>query len=372
MVRLLDYLQLRRDITFNERPFNTIDAMVLSELSYIDWEDIIPDSKEILLPEAIKQYLNRYDEAYFLKKYAFTNQLYPFLCKLKDCPRFAPVHLKDFVYRLNKTKCVQFGAITFEIDRSTIYIAFEGTDSHIIGWKEDFGFTYMEEVTGQRYAKEYLKKVTDKLLIKKNIYVGGHSKGGNLAMYASIENPQIHDLIVRVYNFEGPGFLDSYLSKKDLSSIIDKIYTIVTESSIIGRLLTHPEKLHYVKCDAEGLAQHSLFNWMIDIDDIIPAQALDKKSNDSYEMISSILLSKSFKERKRYTNLLFDVFDELKINTIADLSTLTYPKVKTAAHAFANMTTSEKYFVLQMMLFIIEQSRVVLVQAFTAYKEHIF
>lgn len=242
----------------------------------------------------------------------------------------------------------------------------------MIGWHEDFHLTYMEEVPAQRLAAEYLSKVSVGRIRKPHIYVGGHSKGGNLAMYAAIRNPQLANKIVKVYNFEGPGFLDSFIKKTDMSFIIDKIYTVCAESSIIGRLLSHPEVLHYVKCDVSGLSQHSLFNWLLDIDDIIYADGLDQKSDEYYDYIFQMLLAKTPDQKERYSTLLFKIFDELNIETVKDLMDIKPKKISTAVTAFANMTNEEKLFTMQVIHFLLEQSRILLFGNINFKRKYIF
>ena len=360
MAKLLDYLDLRRDITLKERPFNIVDALALTELSYMDWDGIV-GSKEITVKEAVDRYLEQNDEESMQKKYVFSYLLHPFLVAIQNNTRLGSLKMKNYAHKFDEEECVQFAAVTFVLDRNTLFVAYQGTDSTMLGWEEDFHLTYMEEIPAQRYAKEYLKNVDKSRIRKKNIYVSGHSKGGNLAMYAAIENPEMANQIVKVFNFEGPGFLDSYLEKTDLSFIIDKTIGICTESSIVGRLLGHKEAIRYVKCDTPGLAQHSPFTWILDLDDFVYVEGLDKKSDEYNETLNKILLNKDLSERKHYSELLFKVLKDLKVNTVGDLLDLNIAKLSTSLQVFKNMTNQERLFTTQLILFLLEQSRTVFV-----------
>ena len=63
------------------------------------------------------------------------------------------------------------------------------------------------------------------------LYLGGHSKGGNLAMYAAIREQTIQPAITRVYNFDGPGFRPSFYERYDCTAILDRIHTYVPKDS---------------------------------------------------------------------------------------------------------------------------------------------
>ena len=44
MADLFDYLKWRGDLSFSVSTFNTIDALILCQLSYINFDDIIPQN----------------------------------------------------------------------------------------------------------------------------------------------------------------------------------------------------------------------------------------------------------------------------------------------------------------------------------------
>ena len=46
MANLLDYLDWRGDLTLDKSPFNEVDNLILAELSFVDFKDIVPAPSE--------------------------------------------------------------------------------------------------------------------------------------------------------------------------------------------------------------------------------------------------------------------------------------------------------------------------------------
>ena len=158
-------------------------------------------------------------------------------------------------------KIEQFCAITFEFN-NFVYISFRGTDATLLGWYEDFNMLLMDEVPAQNSASKYLKEVASKT--KKKIIIGGHSKGGNLAVYASLYcEEKIRNRITKIYDFDGPGFNKYIFDMPDYLAIEDRIIKITCEEALIGVLMFHSEKMLFVKAKGISIFQHDLFNWKI-------------------------------------------------------------------------------------------------------------
>ena len=177
--------------------------------------------------------------------------------------RFKNMKVTDFVENNERENEKQFGAITIHINEEEMYISFIGTNASIYGWKEDFNMAFMDNVPCQIDGKEYLKRISKKYPNKK-IYVGGHSKGGNVAIFAAITAEQeIKRKIIKVYNYDGPGFNKQILSKYGEEKIINKIETYFPQESIIGRVLNHEEKCSVVLSNQKGIFQHDIYSWQV-------------------------------------------------------------------------------------------------------------
>ena len=119
--------------------------------------------------------------------------------------RFGSIELHDYINSVDTKTQTQFGAITFSLDKNNHYVAFRGTDNTIVGWKEDLNLAVQQEVPAQKRATSYLSDIASKYSGK--LIVGGHSKGGNLALYSVFKaEKSIKDRIEKRVGFDGPGF----------------------------------------------------------------------------------------------------------------------------------------------------------------------
>ena len=154
--------------------------------------------------------------------------------------------LTNYINKVDPIQEKQFSAITIIMQDKTIYVAYRGTDNTIVGWKEDFNMSFSKLVPAQTDAVNYLESVAKKY--KNRIRVGGHSKGGNLAVYAAAFcNKHVKDKIINVYNNDGPGFCDEVVNSEQYKEIIDRVHTYIPQTSIIGRLLNHEEETIILK-----------------------------------------------------------------------------------------------------------------------------
>ena len=224
MANILDYLKWRGDISITASPFNAVDSLILSVLSYIPFEEIITEHPlksnkiEISITEAAELFSKKtVDE----KKIRSEKDVELFQA-LAKAPRFADLPLSFYINRTDLEEEKQFSAITISLPDSTSFIAYRGTDLTLVGWKEDFNMSFLCPVPSQTEAVYYLEHVASH--IKGKLRLGGHSKGGNLAVYASAFcNKKIQKRILEVYNNDGPGFDLSIIQKEGYKRVEDQI-----------------------------------------------------------------------------------------------------------------------------------------------------
>ena len=116
----------------------------------------------------------------------------------------------------------QFAAVTYVIPNGPTVVAFRGTDSTIIGWKEDFMISYTS-VPSQDLALSYAIKHVGEA--DGDVIILGHSKGAHLALFAAAHlEEKYQDKLLHVYLNDGPGFnpdiLDKSLIYKDLFGLL--------------------------------------------------------------------------------------------------------------------------------------------------------
>ena len=183
MATIKDYLRQYKDISFQECPFNEMDNLFFTQLSYFNWSSIVPNShRKIPMIQAVNLLLKRIRRYGLFNEALFIRGCLENLKIIKDGKRYQNCLLSDFVYEMNSEK--QFGALCIHLNLTTLYVSFEGTDNSVGGWKEDFELSYKFPVQSQLDSIEYLKKVVR--FYHRTVYVGGHSKGGNLAMVAAM------------------------------------------------------------------------------------------------------------------------------------------------------------------------------------------
>ncbi|MBQ3029737.1 MAG: DUF2974 domain-containing protein [Agathobacter sp.] len=328
----LTYLKWRGDLSFKTHPFNEIDALILTELVYIHFDGIVPGVGEegnITIREANAKY-----EKSVVREMLFYKQKEELFDVLAACPRFAELTLSNFVDTYDAVAQQQFAAMHVSISPYLTFIAFRGTDSTVVGWKEDFNMSYMMPVPAQQSAVDYVDQTAKGLLRK--FWLGGHSKGGNLAIYAGVFcNPKLQKKIVKINSFDGPGFNRKMVDDAAYKAVEDKISAYVPEGSIVGMLMEHEEDYKVVESTEFGLLQHEGFSWVIDRDEFVLAEEVDAFSKKFSVSLKTWLAQMDTEERKGVVDAFFGVFEEAGIEDFTEIADI---DVRTAGNLLKAVT----------------------------------
>ena len=214
MSNIMDYLVWRGDLDWNASAFNEVDNVVLSELVYVDFSDIVPGigGESISLAEANERFFAQHTEEEINARVSSTKMAAFMMREMAETKRYKDIRLANYINDIRLDEQSQFCAMTVELGDGFCNVVYSGTDSTIVGWKEDFNMAFTPEIPAQKYAAEYLRQVSGALPFRP-LLVGGHSKGGNLAVYAAVFCGQdVQNRILAVYNNDGPGFYSSLLS----------------------------------------------------------------------------------------------------------------------------------------------------------------
>ncbi len=370
MENLLNYVHLRRDIDFSIRPFNEVDMLVCADLSYVDWDGIV-DKDEVSLEEACCKYLSLYSEEELKSKYTFSMNLPHLIDALQDTIRYGNIKLRNYKKVYSDEDVIQFSVVTLVLPDGSLVLSFSGTDGSITGWKENLMMTYKQDLPCQILAKDYVKETIENIpetsylfgLKKKKVYpkmyLTGHSKGGNLAVYSYIKNPELQGYIEGVKSFDGPGFVESFWQGDE---DISKITNYIPKDSIVGRVLHHREQTKIMDAQGSGLAQHDTLMWSVDVKDFNYCDALTKESNDLLEYVNKLLLDCPVEEKERYCHLIGELFDRMKIRTIADLTEFSFKQALSGIKEIRQLNAEEIKFMLEVVKFIAVQSAPILVK----------
>lgn len=315
MIGLYEYINWRGDLDFKQARFNNLDALVLSMLSYINYDYILAKEKRNIktsLRDAAILYQIPNDAQMEIQ---MIRENINFFIAVSKTKRFGNLLIRQYKSEIHVEKTLQFAALEFLLNDGTVFISFRGTDDTLVGWMENLSMGYLEIVPSQQRAVEYLEN-TQKYRLKK-IRLGGHSKGGNLAVYSSaFVSKQIQARILNIYNFDGPGFHKSILESSGYKNIMPKIKTFVPETSIVGRLLWHQEDPLVIKSVEIGIFQHDPFSWKIKYMDFLYSEKLDTSSRIVEEAVLNWLTKLELEKRKEFVRTIFSLFEVNQIYSI--------------------------------------------------------
>ncbi len=309
MATVFDYLRWRADVPFSVASFNPVDNLILSELSYTDFAGIVPPNG-ISLREAHKAFFASHTREEIQSKKSFTAKAPLLMDEMIDGCRFGNIILRSYIDEVGPD--IQLSAVTFDLGDGTSYVAFRGTDGTLVGWKEDFNFSFLNETLGQKKAVTYLNS------IEGHLRVGGHSKGGNLAIYASAFCGD-QDKILEVYSNDGPGFREQIINTDGFHRILPKVKSIIPDTSVIGLLLSSEYPHQVVKSSASGIVQHDGFTWQVTRRGFEEA-ALSDLSILIEKTVSGWLAEMDDAQRESFTEIVFSLFESTGQETFSAMS----------------------------------------------------
>ena len=259
-------------------------------------------------------------------------------------PRFADITLGAFDYRRDDRLQTQFAALTYRLPDAdgTLVVAFRGTDDSLLDWKEDFNMAFQYPVPAQESAADYVRRVAA-LWPGVPVILTGHSKGGNLAVYAAMMAPETVQARIRhVYSLDGPGFPESVVHSDAYRRILPKVTKIVPDSSIVGMILEAPESCVVVKSAAGGIMQHFAFSWQVEGTRFVRCYGLTPSSQQFNKSLNDWLKSLTPGECEHAVNALFSVLGANGATSFAELTAQLPASVPAMLGAVAGLTPDER------------------------------
>ena len=313
MANIFDYLNDVAYDSFYDLPVNELDVLALTELTYLAFDDVVTQEPQRLIDLAPQ--IPR-DTTMLTNK----NRL-QLLDQLAQHKRFKNCKLSDFINDIDPELQKQFAAMTYRISLDTYLLVFRGTDDSIIGWKEDFHMTYMKEIPAQKHALQYLQDFFAQHPNQK-VVLAGHSKGGNLAVYAASQlDPNLQKNIISVYTFDAPGLHKELTETPGYQNMMERTKVFVPQGSIIGMMLEIPDKKIVVRSTAlGGLAQHDTFSWQVEDKHFVQLEEISSESLQIKDTLKEWVDSVPDEELKLYFDLFFGTILESGITSINDLS----------------------------------------------------
>ena len=300
---MFDYIAWRKDIDFTALEFNEIDNLVLSNLNYIRFRDIIPSDKNyITIHDAIERFLKKDITMLDIRD----KKDVEFLILIKDTKRYGQLKMLYHQEIYENESETQFGAWLIELKRNLYFLSYRGTDNFIAGWKEDLNLTF-ETVKAQKLALAYLEEVAKKFTFGKFI-CAGHSKGGNLVMYACAHaSEKAYKKIIRIYNNDGPGFDFKHIDIEPYLKINEKLISFTPQFSFIGQMMTQPKEMIVIESNGILVLQHDMYTWLMNPDKLIRSEDIDANALKCKRVLTKWLDALNLEERRKFINGIYEI-----------------------------------------------------------------
>lgn len=356
MDHITDYIKWMGGLSFREKPFDTLDALVFCQLSYLIMTPLFgteaSDARSSFTISEIADYFRAHPKEMQIAIAGGDPTFAEFLDAVGKSRRFGNILVTDYVDIFEQEDAVQFGAMTFrndgndggkiacKDDASNVggaageddksgrtgadapfsFLAFRGTDNSIAGWKEDFMISFTR-IKSQDLAAEYVRRHIHED-VSRSWYIGGHSKGGNLALYAAVSLPaEQFDLLTRGYILDGPGFCPEVLDVSQVARVEGKLTRIIPGYSIIGMLFAPAvADTTIVQSSSVGILQHAISSWGVDHGQLLTAKGLEPQSVWLNHALDLWITDKTLDQRKHFVNEFFDALSAGNAKEFTDIT----------------------------------------------------
>lgn len=320
MENTMDYIRWRGDLSFDAAAFNDVDCFLCSQLSSPDFTDIA-GSESVTLQEASERYFLHHTEDKSNLGVLQSTHVLPMLRHLADSPRYQDIVLEGFENKISGENREQFCAVTLRLPDGTMVISYRGTDDTIVGWNEDFNIAIHDSVPAQKDAVDYL--VRHGAGFCGDIVLTGHSKGGNLAIYAAVNAPEpIRSRIRSAVSFDGPGFRKEFLETEDYRRAEPILRTILPQHSLVGVILNGAGAQTIVSSAVSGPMSHDGFNWQVTRDGFVTERGLAATSQAYSEALNALVMGMEPADMQAFIDELFTVLNSTEANTLTELRNL--------------------------------------------------
>lgn len=354
MANILDYIKWRGDLSFENSPFNEVDAVVLSRFAYIPLDGIVSDTfyQTITVREAVEEFLA--DETSRSQVIYQDDLTLAFL--MGESKRYGDLQLTGYINQLDEEIQKQFSAITVRLFDDVSCVIYRGTDKTFVGWREDCNMAFLSPVPSQQTAQDYLKNAAD--AIPGSMILCGHSKGGNLAIYASATSQkEIQNRIQKVYSMDGPGFESQVLELDGYNRMLPKMITYIPQKSIVGMLLEHREEYIVIRSVQDGFMQHDVYTWEVLGPSLIHEDSITDECRILNASLKEWLKNMNYEQRRQFVNSLFELLEKCDAKTTDDLQNNWYKDIGKILSTIKRMDDESRKMVGQTILSLLKITR---------------
>ncbi len=348
MATILEYLKKYGDYSLEEKPFCDVDSLVLSQLSYLKFDGIVPGPEENGVSVSMKDIAAHadYDKLYADERYRKDNTA--LFTGVLNSGRFGKMRLWNYVNLIEPEQESQFSAVVCGLSEELTYVVFRGTDESIVGWKEDLNLAFSEPVPGQLHSVPYLEQAAR--TIEGSFYVGGHSKGGNLAVYASMYcSAAVRERIGRIYDHDGPGFRPEVRNQETWQEIEGRIRKTVPRSSLVGMLLYIDGDYRVVESKTIGLAQHNPYTWRVKNGEFCVADEIRPRRKFVDQALNEWILSLNQEQMRIFVDTLYGVVQASETDNLIDFTAHWFQSLQKIGKAIGEVDQETAGVMMQIM-----------------------
>ena len=317
MDTIIDYVAWIGEFTFDVKAFCDEDALVLSSLSYFEFKLPQNDpSAPLTLRETYRRICeDRRTPPSFTARSAAP--VYDFLESVAQSARYGDLLIRDYTEILDHEHAVQFSAVAFEKKQDFRFIAFRGTDDTLAGWKEDFMISFTR-TAAQEMALDYTK---EHIAPELRNFIGGHSKGANLALYAAAHlRFDLWDHVEQVYILDGPGFCKEVLDTSTIENVNRRATRIIPKYCVIGALFAPKiSRTVIVESCEKNFMQHDAFSWGIRHGRLLTVDSRDPQAIKINSFINGWIEDVSQEERRVFVDDIFAALTADGALTVSDV-----------------------------------------------------
>ena len=322
MGNLITYVQQYEAQTFQEKSVTDIDILVLTEIAYLPFDEIVSSSFEekaaISLNQLGKEFEIIKEKEHENNPFMITKERIQLLDVVSKSQRYKDIKVFGFMNDIDDELTKQFAAVCYQWEEESRWIIFRGTDESLTGWKEDFMMTYSDLIPAQTDAIEYLRKQAE--LFSGSLNISGHSKGGNLSLYASaMQEENIQHRIKQIYCWDAPGVHRSILNTEGYQRVVSKVKRYIPQDSIVGLMLESQVPYHIIESQGSGISQHSALMWNIEEDHFVELTELTKNSQLTDQTFKQWTEVVSEEDLKLFFDTFFDLIFEMGVETVNDV-----------------------------------------------------
>ena len=334
---LFTYLRWRGDLCFDAAPLNEADALAFAVFSYLDYSEVADGTPLSAAAPVVRRTM-------VSPRSSLVGRL-ELLMQAAKTPRFASVTATHYKTIHDEAQKMQFAAVTFLLPTGGAVIAFRGTDDTLIGWEEDCRISYAPVIPAQKQAAYYAREICD-AFPRIPIWITGHSKGGNLAVFAGAYLlARQQKRLNTVYNNDGPGFSERFLQCSGYHAVAPKVKKFLPESSIVGAFLESETESRIIESTGVAVNQHDPLTWQISGTHLVAAPERSSFGRHSDAVIDGWLETLSDEDRKKLTELVFTVLQGSDNRTLDDIkNTPLWENLSTMARVYAGLGKEKRQF----------------------------